>query len=169
MHSRSLLLFYPNQSSAYLLLIIPNSKFIPPHPTVSGNHKFVFYVCENISIKLDLYREYWGGFTQGSSGLSSHVNILVSMCLTPALTVAHFGTRLLPWIPASVSTLSNASCSLGICTPHCFPRPCFVLSPQTQTPSSTQRIRRPASLPVHPGCCYFLSPATVAAECLSEL
>ena len=162
-----MLLIYPNQSSACLLLIIPNSKFIPPHPTASCDHKLVFYVCENISIKLDLYREHWDGFTQGSSGLTSHANILVSMCLTPAVTEARFETRLLPWTPASVSTLSYASCSLGVCAPRCFSPPMLCPFSTYSAPSSTQRIRRPASLPGHSECCYFLSPATAVAECLS--
>ena len=34
-------------SGVYLL--IPNSKFIPP-PFLFGNHKFVFYACESISV-----------------------------------------------------------------------------------------------------------------------
>ena len=29
---------------------IPISQFIPPHPLLPGNHKFVFYICDSISV-----------------------------------------------------------------------------------------------------------------------
>ena len=47
--SRILLFIYFINSSFYLL--IPNSYFIPPqHPFSFGKHKFLFYVCESVSV-----------------------------------------------------------------------------------------------------------------------
>ena len=31
-------------------LLIPNSQGIPPHPPPLGNHKYILYVCESVSI-----------------------------------------------------------------------------------------------------------------------
>ena len=33
-----------------MYLLIPNSKFIPPPHFPFGNHQFVLYVCESISV-----------------------------------------------------------------------------------------------------------------------
>ena len=49
LYSRALLFICFIYSSLYLL--IPNSLFIPvPLPFPSGNNKFVFYVCESVSV-----------------------------------------------------------------------------------------------------------------------
>ena len=37
-----------SSSSVYMLIV--NCQFIPPHPFPLGHHKFVFYVCEFISV-----------------------------------------------------------------------------------------------------------------------
>ena len=48
LHSRSLLVTYFIHSSVYVS--IPISQFIPLPPFPSGNHKFVFYICDSISV-----------------------------------------------------------------------------------------------------------------------
>ena len=47
-YSRSLLVIYDSYSRVYLL--IPYSSFIPPRPVPFGIHKFVFQVCESVSV-----------------------------------------------------------------------------------------------------------------------
>ena len=48
LYSRSLLVIYFMYSSVYMS--IPISHFIPPLPFPPDIHKFVFYICDSISV-----------------------------------------------------------------------------------------------------------------------
>ena len=48
LYSRNLFVIYFIYSSVYMSL--PISQFIPPHPVPPGNQKFIFYICNSISV-----------------------------------------------------------------------------------------------------------------------